>query len=43
MFEPGVSEASASAGSSRAETQPSWVAALATMWPMGVTMCELPK
>ena len=43
MFEPGVSAESASAGSSRAETQPSWVAALATMCPIGVTMCELPK
>ena len=26
-----------------ADTQPLWVAAFATMWPTGVTMCELPK
>ena len=43
MFDPGVSEANASVGSRRADTQPLWVAAFATMWPTGVTMCELPK
>ena len=32
-----------SSGSSRAVTQPSCVAALATMCAIGVTMCELPK
>src|SRR5690606_36107171 len=42
-FEPGVSDCSAVAGSSRAETQPSWEAARATTSAIGVTIIELPK
>ena len=41
--DPGVSEAIAVSGSSRAETQHSWLAARATTSAIGVTIIELPK
>jgi hypothetical protein len=42
-LDPGVSDAIAPSGSSRALTQPWWLAALATTSAIGVTIIELPK